>query len=158
MSLESPEDITKLEFLRSFPISAVRSVVSWWRYWTICSLLRRCSSGSCSGRAGRACAWRQLYKIRSSRKIDSQIHCVPDIWSSDIWSFRLYGQFLAVPKQNPLSYNNIFWIYGLNFRKMVNLWAPSTSRTGSAWSGSGWSQGGSSRKLFTSRNNSISTI
>ena len=25
------------------------------------------------------------------------LHCVPDTWSSDIWSFRLYGQFLAGP-------------------------------------------------------------
>ena len=40
------------------------------------------------------------------------VHCVPDRWSSDIWSFRLYGKFLVDPKQNRLSYSNIFWIYG----------------------------------------------
>ena len=26
-----------------------------------------------------------------------QIHSVPVIWSSDIWSFRVYGQFLGGP-------------------------------------------------------------
>ena len=48
-----------------------------------------------------------------------EIHCVPDIRSSDIWSFRLYGQFLAGPKRNRLSYNRNFRIYGhlwLKFR------------------------------------------
>ena len=54
------------------------------------------------------------------------IHSVPDIWSSDIWSFRLYGQFLAGPERNRLSifhtiqnfrfkviYGRKFRIYGL---------------------------------------------
>ena len=50
-----------------------------------------------------------------------QIHCVPDIWSSDIWSFRLYGQFLAGPKRNGISYNKIFRIYGQNSGYMVNF-------------------------------------
>ena len=43
--------------------------------------------------------------------IKLHLHCAPDIWSSDIWSFRLYGQFLAGPKMNGISHNKIFRIY-----------------------------------------------
>ena len=37
-------------------------------------------------------------------------HCVPLIWSSDIWYeyFRIYSQFLAGPERNRLSYNKCF--------------------------------------------------
>ena len=41
-----------------------------------------------------------------------RIHCVPLTSSSDIWSFRLYGQFLAGPERNGISYNKIFRIFG----------------------------------------------
>ena len=50
------------------------------------------------------------------------VHCVPDTCSSDIESFRLYGQFLVGPERNRISYNKIFWIYGLNFGYMVNFY------------------------------------
>ena len=36
------------------------------------------------------------------------VHCVPDTCSSDIESFRLYGQFLVGPERNRISYNKIF--------------------------------------------------
>ena len=54
-------------------------------------------------------------------KVQCGIHRVLVIWSSDIWSFRLYGQFLAGPERNWLSYNRIFRLYGLDFGYMVNL-------------------------------------
>ena len=48
------------------------------------------------------------------------LHSLPVIWSSDIWSFRRYGQFFVGPEQNSLSYNRKFLIYGLYFGYMVN--------------------------------------
>ena len=54
--------------------------------------------------------------------IKLHLHCAPDIWSSDIWSFRLYGQFLARPERNGIPYNKIFRIYGQNFGYMVNFY------------------------------------
>ena len=38
-----------------------------------------------------------------------------DAQTSDIWVFRLYGQFLLGPQRNQLSYNKSFRLYGLNF-------------------------------------------
>ena len=49
----------------------------------------------------------------------NQIQSVPVIWSSDIRSFRRYGQFFLGPERNSLSYNKKFRIYGLYFGYMV---------------------------------------
>ena len=49
------------------------------------------------------------------------LHSLPDIWSSDIWSFRVFGQFFVGPEQISLSYNRKFRIYGLYFGYMVQL-------------------------------------
>ena len=54
----------------------------------------------------------RMLKVRRERFYIQDVHRVSDIRSSDIWSFRLLGQFLAGPKRNGISYNKIFRIYG----------------------------------------------
>ena len=62
---------------------------------------------------------------------------VPVRWSSDIWSFRLHGQFLTGPERNGISYNKISRIYGhlwpkfgiygqfsRSLRRFTRLWMP----------------------------------
>ena len=44
--------------------------------------------------------------------ISKLLQWVPLRWSSDIWSFRVHGQFLPGPERNGISYNKISRIYG----------------------------------------------
>jgi len=50
-----------------------------------------------------------------------QVQWVPVRSSSDIWSFRLHGQFLVGPERNGISYNKISRIYGLDSGYLVNF-------------------------------------
>ena len=59
----------------------------------------------------------QKYSFRSR----FSIQCSPLTSSSDIWSFRVLGQFLPGPERNVISYNKISRIYGLDPGYMVNF-------------------------------------
>ena len=48
------------------------------------------------------------FRVRTGGVKGNQVHCVPLTSSSDIWSFRLYGQFLAGPEGNGISFNKFF--------------------------------------------------
>ena len=62
-----------------------------------------------------------IWNSRDGQNLFLEIHRVSVIRSSDIWSFRLFGQFLAVPEWNGISYNiSDLWSFMV---KISDIWS-----------------------------------
>ena len=57
------------------------------------------------------------------RPCHSRNFLVPVIWSSDIWSFRPFGQFLGGPGRNFFLLSKFFRKYGQYFAEFSDIWS-----------------------------------